>query len=245
MTNFITHEGCPKCGSKDNLGVWEDGHKWCFGCGYFVPRDGVALNEIENRILKHHKKKNKYHDLTLPADFTRDLPVVARQWLNKYGITQQEIQQYGFGWSQLHERLIFPAFDNDGSLSFYQGRAFSDTPDKPRYSTQGYGEDVFHFVGSPSLSVVLTEDVISAIKVSRQAYSMPLWGSHISTERALRLSRLVKEVKIWLDKDKAQYAIRAKDRILPYFQSVQVIISELDPKEYSNESICEFLSIAS
>jgi len=32
----VVHESCPKCGSKDNLGRYPDGHAYCFGseCDY-------------------------------------------------------------------------------------------------------------------------------------------------------------------------------------------------------------------
>ena len=33
-SNFIRHEPCPACGSKDNLAVYDD-HKFCFGCGHY------------------------------------------------------------------------------------------------------------------------------------------------------------------------------------------------------------------
>ena len=32
----ITHAPCPRCGSADNLAIYDDGHGWCFtpSCGY-------------------------------------------------------------------------------------------------------------------------------------------------------------------------------------------------------------------
>ena len=33
-SDFVGHEPCPSCGSKDNLGRYNDGHGFCFGCGY-------------------------------------------------------------------------------------------------------------------------------------------------------------------------------------------------------------------
>ena len=33
-STFLHHQPCPACGSKDNLGVYSDGHVYCFGCGY-------------------------------------------------------------------------------------------------------------------------------------------------------------------------------------------------------------------
>lgn len=32
---FLGHEPCPACGSKDNLGRYADGHGYCFGCGHY------------------------------------------------------------------------------------------------------------------------------------------------------------------------------------------------------------------
>ena len=34
MSEFVKHEPCPACGSKDNMARWSDGHTFCFGCGY-------------------------------------------------------------------------------------------------------------------------------------------------------------------------------------------------------------------
>jgi len=41
VSTFIRHESCDKCGSKNNLGVWDD-HKYCFsdGCDNWIPLDG-------------------------------------------------------------------------------------------------------------------------------------------------------------------------------------------------------------
>lgn len=30
---FVSHVPCGECGSKDNAGLWADGHTFCFGCG--------------------------------------------------------------------------------------------------------------------------------------------------------------------------------------------------------------------
>lgn len=35
-SNCVSHVNCPRCGSMDNLALYDDGHSWCFtpGCGY-------------------------------------------------------------------------------------------------------------------------------------------------------------------------------------------------------------------
>lgn len=40
MSAYLAKEPCPKCGSKDNLARYDDGHGFCFGCGYYEAKDG-------------------------------------------------------------------------------------------------------------------------------------------------------------------------------------------------------------
>lgn len=41
MSNFIRHDPCPACGSSDALGIYDDGHGYCFSCGHYEgsPKD--------------------------------------------------------------------------------------------------------------------------------------------------------------------------------------------------------------
>ena len=49
MEEFIRHEPCPKCGSKDNLARYTDGHGYCFGCEYYEHPDGGAPVQLEEK----------------------------------------------------------------------------------------------------------------------------------------------------------------------------------------------------
>ena len=44
MADFVGHEPCPTCGSKDNLARYSDGSAYCFGCGHteLLGRDSQA-----------------------------------------------------------------------------------------------------------------------------------------------------------------------------------------------------------
>ena len=44
-SKFVRKEPCPSCGSRDNLGRYDDGHAWCFGCGYREPKDEERMGE--------------------------------------------------------------------------------------------------------------------------------------------------------------------------------------------------------
>jgi twinkle protein len=47
----LSHEPCPECGSKDNLGRYSDGHGYCFGCGYYEAGEGEAQPNTRRQQL--------------------------------------------------------------------------------------------------------------------------------------------------------------------------------------------------
>lgn len=46
-SRFIRHEPCPKCGSRNNLARYSDGHGYCFGCQHHEKGEGVVEMESE------------------------------------------------------------------------------------------------------------------------------------------------------------------------------------------------------
>lgn len=56
MGNFVRHEACPKCGSSDALGTYDDGGAYCFavGCNHYVAgnKEPVAVSE-QVRTIPH------------------------------------------------------------------------------------------------------------------------------------------------------------------------------------------------
>lgn len=62
-SQFTNHEPCPSCGSKDNLARYDDGHGYCFGCGYheqekpsgeksWVAPLSTSEDEVEDQVFK-------------------------------------------------------------------------------------------------------------------------------------------------------------------------------------------------
>jgi twinkle protein len=49
-TNFLHHSPCENCGSKDNLGVWED-HTYCFGCHNYEKTNGELPKVEKQKII--------------------------------------------------------------------------------------------------------------------------------------------------------------------------------------------------
>lgn len=49
-SEFLKHEPCPSCGSKDNLARYTDLHGYCFGCGYYEPGDSEGGSVVKPTI---------------------------------------------------------------------------------------------------------------------------------------------------------------------------------------------------
>jgi len=51
---FVMHVPCTECGSKDNCGLFDDNHLYCFGCQAYTPGD-----DVESTAVASTKKLNK------------------------------------------------------------------------------------------------------------------------------------------------------------------------------------------
>jgi len=104
QSQFLKHESCPKCGSKDNLARYTD-HAYCFSsdCGYYE-KNGEAVKLVKNNIsnlLKGEFKdliKRKISEETCKKfGYTvgeyQDKPVqIAPYYNNKYELVAQHIR---------------------------------------------------------------------------------------------------------------------------------------------------------
>jgi len=243
----LSHGPCPRCldrgmdTSGDNLVTYSDGHQWCFGCHYYRPPT-LRLRLVGGEPIIDPKTKS----LHFPEDYTKYLGHKAVSWLGKYSMTHSELIKHRLGWSDSKQMLVMPVFGEDNNLLMWQGRNFGETPFErvgpysyrpkkwPKYVTFGEPSDILHII-NPNINIdtiILTEDLISAIKVGRVYPAMPLWGSHIPMKGLLRLKERFKHVGIWLDPDKRLEAVKTALRA-SQITNAFVVPSDKDPKEYN------------
>jgi hypothetical protein len=90
-------------------------------------------------------------------------------------------------------------------------------------------------------TVVLCEDIVSSIKVSRQIPTIAIHGSKIPTDWWPYLQGITSCLVFWLDYDKYGEAVKqASQARLRGFTS-HVIRTKEDPKELSDEQITKVL----
>ena len=232
-SNYIRHEPCPKCGSRDNLARYDDGHAYCFGCHYTENPERVIL-----RLPQPAAKVKDFQDLPpMPDDVTAMLGWKPLTWLAKYGIVHAE--QKNFLWSEEKQWLIWP-LRFDGDLFAWQARNLNGDRPKPKYITRGSMQRRLIVLGDKDASdtVTVVEDVVSALKVSRHTPTLPLFGSDCSLLTLVSLSVRFKNICLWLDMDKGSEAVEIAGRASQLgFKNTHVVFTKRDPKDHSDEEI--------
>lgn len=246
---MVRQERCPACAKQgkdrgaNNLAVYSDGHEYCFSCGHYV--SGSGISRFKSRVSQEPITK---HEVVLPSDSDVCYPTRALEWVGHYDLTRNDLLNHNVLWSESYKRLIFPIYGDTGLMA-YQGRYFGPpAPEgkKPFPKWWGVGDlkNTFHILGKSSCQLVLVEDIVSAIKLSKFTMAMPLFGSHVGAVRFKRLYSLYKntvEVSIYLDPDKRSESIVEARRGMLCGLRTRVIYSERDPKEESVEKLKELL----
>lgn len=238
-TYCVRHEACPKCRelgndrSGNNLGVYSDGHTYCFRCGHGSRRKNLTQpsNPPTTQIV-------------LPNDITQEFPNEAKQWLEQYSLSRLDIQTHHIMWSDKWSRIIFPYFDSTGLLA-WQGRYIPHGKNQielngkapAKWFSQGKIHEILHPINVTKDVAILVEDIVSAIKVSKYVGAIPIFGSTISAKHFLRIKHLVHTVGIWLDPDMKAKSIKLASLANILGLKTHIILSDKDPKEESNEII--------
>lgn len=258
------HDFCPFCKrlvKARGFIVWRISHGWrmyCHRCGAsrVIKREGVAspstLISRVNGLLSAVKPKSRV--VYLPEDFdTSYLPFTAKAWLRKYGITDDEIKRYRFGYSERMNRLIMPVFNgassanDDGELVYWQGRRLSGNKDEPKYISMKStaGSAFFNLAAKGATDVVVVEDVVSAVVLRRAGYNaIALLGSYIGDRVAGYLSTFqYRSVVVWLDPDKRKESVKFARMLSGLgFSATCLVTPTKDPKDYSITQIRNHLS---
>ncbi len=235
--------------SKTDKGV----NAWCFLCkqsGMFVPappeslaaklarqssEKAVATSIKQSKALPSPKEEN-------PSEW----PTEARIWLYKAGLNNRDIMEAGIYYHASSGRVVIPVYDGE-TLVYWQARGFD--PEAPKYLNPSVVDRkalVANWYGSDE-TLVLCEDWLSGYRVHRatglQCYS--LLGTHLTDEIAAQIAYNKVPVAIWLDGDAPgqDAARKILKKLLAFNLPARNIITERDPKLYSDREIREILNV--
>ncbi|CAB4241359.1 putative DnaG-like primase [uncultured Caudovirales phage] len=232
------------CGEGKPLQISREGasiRAWCHRCA-----EGVSYRLEESFQEKLARlQAQEAQDRCLgqglphpPIYSPAEWPPGALLWLLKAGFGEREIRERGIFYHRESDRVVIP-YPRQGfwiARAHQTGRTpkyLSPTP-KPRDLCVAFGQGD---------KLVLTEDILSAMKVGRVTESWALMGVRLSQHCLTQILDNNREVVVWLDPDPpGQAGAHAIVRQLRAFGvPVRNLVSERDPKLYSTAQIKELL----
>jgi len=195
------------------------------------------------------EKKNKQVELPkefLSLSYKHPSPVYrhAISYLQKRGITYEDILKYGIGYCDqglYTNRVIIPSYSEDGQLNFFVGRDIFES--KMKYRNSPTPKDVvgFELFINWDEPIVLCEGPFDAIAIKRNA--IPLFGKTIlSNLRRKIIEKKVKQVYISLDRDAILDSLKMVEEFMKNDIDVYFVnLPEKDPSDLGFENVIPLL----
>lgn len=235
-----TRVDCFFCQGKGTMGLSNLGEVYtyhCFKCKEKDAKPAPAMTPQERREMERQAAAFAASPPELPEDFTTDIPPPGILWLSKGGLNHRDIRRFGFGYSPRMQRVIMPVYE-EGELVAVQARALR-REHKPKYLGQirRNPRPAFRAVHrEPVDTLVLTEDMLSACRVSKVCDAWALLGTNLgpSVLAAIGDSHYDR-IAIWMDEDEAGINARRKMRsqLQVVGKPVSLIQSDRDPKKHT------------
>jgi twinkle protein len=223
MANFITHEPCPNCNSKDNLARYDDDSAYCFGCEYFETADGEEKSSP-----------------TLPS-------IGVFKALKTRHISEQTCRKYNYRIGEVDGK---PCHVMDYGCAFkfrFKDKTFAWRGEAKK--TKLFGENIFRSAGK---KIVITEGEIDCLTVSQvfgNKYPVvSIKNGAASAEKdcknSLEFLQAFSEVVICFDQDAAgQTAARKVAELFAPSQAKIVKLPMKDPNEMLvNNKVADLIS---
>ena len=223
---------------------------YCFRCGFssFLPHGIQCIDDINRRNREYLDSSKKSSKILLPSDYTLDVPLNIATWYFGCGISAELAKENNIGYSSSLNRIVLPIYSKDKkTIEALQMRAIRKDM-RPKYlnPTGPKINSALFWAGKRSTSVVITEDILSTIKVGKYHYSVSILGTNLTDSRLARIIKNgIKKAYIWLDPDKAGKigAKKAGVKLLMQGIDCSIIRSDKDPKEYTKKDIMRFIHV--
>ena len=191
-SNFTGHEACPSCESSDALARYDDGHGYCFSCGYHEQESGVA-SEKQPEVSK--------------SLIDREYQAIPNRGLN-----EETCKKWDYGVTLHHGKPMQVAtYRNDAGVPIAQKLRMPDKSFQILGNSKKMGLYGEHLWRGGGKMVTVTEGEIDALSVSQQTgnkwavVSVPngAQGAHKAVARSLEWLETFESVVFMFDNDQA------------------------------------------
>lgn len=239
---------CPDCHGKNTYGYTNHGDYYTVHCFRCKARDwskAPAMTPQERRALELQAAEFRDAPPTMPEDFTTDIPPAGILWLAKGGLNHSDVARFGFGYSKTLQRVIMPVYEGT-ELVAVQARALRKGHE-PKYLGQIRRSPRPAFKAphkEPTSVLALTEDMLSACRVSKVCDAWSLLGTNLMPSVLADIAETDHDdIAIWMDEDRAGIDARRKMRAQLQItgKRVRLVKSDRDPKKHSLEEMRRLL----
>jgi hypothetical protein len=230
------------------------GWMWfCHRCGEsgFKSAKSMSYNDTIKELQAKGKQKIKEMKIcTLPSDAVPLKPLKnmdAWHWIWKYQISNNDVAFYRFHWSDSYKRVIIPIYDGS-TLIGWCGRDIitknKEEREKKKISKylirkdMNYGR-IYFKISEASNTIVLVEDILSAIKVHNATHYGTIALLTTSIDSELEQELIGKKVIVWLDSNAFDKSVNIVMRMQQLGIDAKYVFTEKDPKEYYIREIKE------
>lgn len=181
----------------------------------------------------------------IPKDFTTTIPEQGLEWLRRAGIDEDLRQLYNIGYSEREQRVVLQTVDAMGRLIYIQKRAVYNGQSPKYVNVAAIKKPLFKSKQACTPLVVITEDILSAIKVGQVFSAISILGTKPVSTLLPEISKY-SEVFIWLDPDDA--GVQGSRKLATYCSMLDIpiyrVCSSKDPKYYSKDEIKLYINNA-
>lgn len=249
--SFVNHEPCGRCGSRNNVARYADGGSWCFGCHkHERPTHAPWKFSVGTDVSVEVQTSPR-----IPEDAGTAFSQEAVEWLAKFHLDIPTALKYEVLFSPSRHQIIYQMGNVWQARNLRMGMGNSGRPRSKNF-TSGDVNECHHIYGSiggsdsdspvqlVSSTLVLVEDPVSAIRIasgSSGCDAMPLLGSHLATKRLNAIAGLYRDLVFYLDHDKLKESRLMAEKASLIGCNTRVIYTPLDPKEYTDSDLKEYL----
>ena len=250
----LNYQICPVCGT-DKWKVYVDPEtgKWiCFagGCGakgqvdVGLESNGQAAGQQILDWLTADDPLPTWEEIELPP--WHALTRAAKRYLKKRNVPAHVAQSLGIVEWEDKFRILFPYFDAEGNLIYWNSRRYSERlGDGPKYLTAPGKHPLYWLERRASRKLVIVEGVMDAIMVRQAGFGAVALGGK-SLPRYLELCLLTgasgyETIDVMLDPDALDAALRLRSKLSDRADIRVVPLESTDPGDMSPEEIKEIL----
>lgn len=225
---------------------------WCFRCGEagFIPHPAPSLSErlaALERSRNAEVRASSSVALPEPGLYNPQVgwPLIARVWLYKAGLSNDDIIRLGAYWHEPTQRVILPVYNN-GELVYWQGRdpAWKRGSPRIKYINPPVDKTKLCAKYGSGPVIVLAEDILSAFRVSRVTEAWALLGTALAPGVLADLLQQARPVVTMFDPDAGGQ--KATTNITKRLRTLGVSVHEArvprDPKYLTTQELTQCLN---